>query len=322
MDAEMAEQASGESSSLNDRAAVSEHADPQSEPEAAKAVEGADIENPRPEPEEMTAIEMPATASEPAKLHAEEADEVHEVDAAPKTDAPASGQLIVLSSRPDRDDHAAESQAGSSDKTFGRRRIAAVAAVLALATVAGGLAGAISSAALMRAADGGATASRALEASVARIDADVLALKSGLEHNSRMASRLDRIEKAQAEPAAKIAKLSEAVEKLHTLPVPLPALPAVAGPSGTTIAATDVTGSVSPQTPSKAEAKPEVGRLPTVEGWVLRDVAYGGALIQSRRGLYEVYAGDPVPGLGRVDAIRRQDGRWVVVTSRGLIVAR
>jgi hypothetical protein len=59
-----------------------------------------------------------------------------------------------------------------------------------------------------------------------------------------------------------------------------------------------------------------------VEGWRLRDVAYGGALIESRRGTYEVYAGDPVPGLGRVDAIRKQDGRWVVVTSKGLIVAR
>jgi hypothetical protein len=29
-----------------------------------------------------------------------------------------------------------------------------------------------------------------------------------------------------------------------------------------------------------------------------------------------------VPGLGRVDAIRKQDGRWVVVTSKGLVVAR
>jgi hypothetical protein len=28
-----------------------------------------------------------------------------------------------------------------------------------------------------------------------------------------------------------------------------------------------------------------------------------------------------VPGLGRVDAIRKQDGRWVVVTSRGLVVS-
>ena len=66
----------------------------------------------------------------------------------------------------------------------------------------------------------------------------------------------------------------------------------------------------------------EVARLPTVEGWVLRDVANGSALIESRRGMYEVYAGDPIPGLGRVDAIRRQDGHWVVVTSKGLIVAR
>jgi len=29
-----------------------------------------------------------------------------------------------------------------------------------------------------------------------------------------------------------------------------------------------------------------------------------------------------VPGLGRIDAIRRQDGRWVVVTAKGLIVGR
>jgi hypothetical protein len=62
--------------------------------------------------------------------------------------------------------------------------------------------------------------------------------------------------------------------------------------------------------------------LPSVEGWVLRDDANGGAVIEGRSGIYEVYAGDPVPGLGRVDAIRKQDGRWVVVTSRGLVVAR
>ena len=65
-----------------------------------------------------------------------------------------------------------------------------------------------------------------------------------------------------------------------------------------------------------------MARLPTLEGWVLRDVANGAALIEGRRGMFEVYAGDPIPGLGRVDAIRRQDGRWVVVTGKGLIVAR
>ena len=69
-------------------------------------------------------------------------------------------------------------------------------------------------------------------------------------------------------------------------------------------------------------AKPEVARLPTVDGWVLRDVADGGATIEGRRGLFEVFAGDAVPGLGRVDAIRKQDGRWVVVTTKGLVMAR
>jgi hypothetical protein len=67
---------------------------------------------------------------------------------------------------------------------------------------------------------------------------------------------------------------------------------------------------------------PEAHRLPTVVGWRIRNVGNGGALVEGRDGLYEVYAGDPLPGLGRVDAIRKQDGRWVVVTGKGLIVGR
>jgi hypothetical protein len=60
-----------------------------------------------------------------------------------------------------------------------------------------------------------------------------------------------------------------------------------------------------------------------VEGWSLREASNGFALIESRRhGIYEVYPGDPIPGIGKVDAIRKQDGRWVVVTSKGLILPR
>ena len=141
---------------------------------------------------------------------------------------------------------------------------------------------------------------------------------------NKTSDRLDKVEKAQAEPAAKLAKLSEAVDKL--------------APSDSRrllprrIAARRLRRRKSPDRsrprPRRQRAsavprpKPEVARLPTVEGWVLRDVVNGGALIEGRRGIFEVYAGDPVPGLGRVDAIRRQDGRWVVVTSKGLIVAR
>ena len=161
---------------------------------------------------------------------------------------------------------------------------------------------------------------------MARIENDILALKASVEHTARTdtaqfnktSDRLDKLEKAQAEPAAKLAKLSEAVDKLRAAPPVAPAAVAAAP-----AAAKEVTGSVAPAAPSPVAApKVEVGRLPTVEGWRLRDVGNGGALIESRRGIFEVYAGDPVPGLGRVDAIRRQDGRWVVVTSKGLIVAR
>jgi hypothetical protein len=43
-------------------------------------------------------------------------------------------------------------------------------------------------------------------------------------------------------------------------------------------------------------------------------------LLQSRAGgMVEVEAGDVLPGLGRIDAIRREGGRWVVITSRGTI---
>jgi hypothetical protein len=223
------------------------------------------------------------------------------------------------------------------------RRFAAMAAMLSLAVIAGAAGGALATIALSHLTETTAAAApnvATLETSVGRIDADILALKAGLERTSnagnKTGDRLERIEKAQAEAAAKLAKLSDAVDKLRA-----------AGSAATNPVATatpkDVTGTVT--TPAGAQALPlplpmpqlhaspavttagnapmtEVGRLPTVEGWVLRDVSHGSALIEGRIGLYEVYAGDPVPGLGRVDAIRKQDGRWVVVTSKGLIVAR
>ena len=65
----------------------------------------------------------------------------------------------------------------------------------------------------------------------------------------------------------------------------------------------------------------EIPRVSVVPGWVVRSVYDGMALIQGRIGLIEVEVGDPLPGGGRVEAIRRQDGRWVVVTSKGLILA-
>ncbi len=59
-----------------------------------------------------------------------------------------------------------------------------------------------------------------------------------------------------------------------------------------------------------------------VQGWVLRRVYDGAALIESRDGIIEVEPGSIAPGLGRIEGIKRQDGRWVVMTSRGLVIGR
>ena len=79
--------------------------------------------------------------------------------------------------------------------------------------------------------------------------------------------------------------------------------------------------------PSAAAAAPPVAPVPApaaaiVPGWAVRDVYRGVAMLQSRfGGMVEVEPGDVLPGLGRIEAIRRQDGRWVVVTSKGTITS-
>ena len=188
----------------------------------------------------------------------------------------------------------------------GKRRLSAMAAVVALATVAGALGGALATAGFGHFAGADKTASNnlVLEASVARIDADLLALKASVEHTSKLgmsqfnktSDRLDKVEKAQAEPAAKLAKLSDAVDKLRAAPAaPVPVAAA-------SVAAKDVTGSIAPPATAAAAPvplpvpKPEVARLPTVDGWVLRDVANGGALIEGRQGNFRSLCRRSRPG--------------------------
>jgi hypothetical protein len=322
----MAEQTSSETGSVSAEPAVPTPSDASSEPLVASSGQAADVESPKPVSEQAKAGEAP------------KAD-------APKQDADApraSGKVMIMSPG-DRawDGKSTGPEINAAPGMFGKRRLGALAAVAVLAAATGALGGALATGGFgyFLGDDAAGASNRALEAAVARIDADIANLKVSVEHTAKVgmtqfnktSDRLDKVEKVQAEPAAKLAKLSEAVEKLRTAA-------AVSTAAAAPVAAKEVTGSIAPvaTTPAsapksdvaksevaKSEAsKAEVARLPTVEGWVLRDVANGSALIEGRRGMFEVYAGDPVPGLGRVDAIRRQDGHWVVVTGKGLIVAR
>jgi hypothetical protein len=91
----------------------------------------------------------------------------------------------------------------------------------------------------------------------------------------------------------------------------------------TTQAASETTGSITQkQAPMVLGDPPTTLKPPIVQGWVLRRVYDGAALIEGRDGIIEVEPGIVAPGLGRIEGIKRQDGRWVVVTSRGLVVGR
>jgi hypothetical protein len=334
---QMAEQSSGETGSLSAVPDVPHSQGTQSAPMAASVAETPGVDSPRIAPDHE-APKADAPQAEAPKVEAAKA-EAPQVEA-PKVEAPkvepaaprAPGKLMIMSPGDrswDGDKAGTTAETEPASGIFGKRRFAALAAVVVLAAVMGALGGALATASLSHLAgdDAAGPGNHALEASVARIDADLLALKASVENTTKLgmsqynktSDRLDRVEKAQTEPAAKLARLSEAVDKLRAAPqaAPVAAVPAPAK---------EVTGSIAPPANASpgapAAAKTEVGRLPTVEGWVLRDVANGGALIEGRQGIYEVYAGDPVPGLGRVDAIRKQDGRWVVVTTKGLVVAR
>lgn len=295
-----------------------EHADP--------TVNAGSHEPATPSQAETGAADARADQDQPATPHGEP-----RAEAAPGSGG--GGHIMVLPPvragewRGDGEDRAS-AQGPARSRRFGKRRLGAMAAIFALAAVAGVVGGSLAFAAFGHLFSGrtdSATAPQvqALEQTITKLNAEIAALKTSTERAAKadaaqlakITDRVEKAEKAQAEPAAKIARLSETVEKLRVsaaAPAPAPAAKEVSR---------ETTASI-PTPVAAPNRTAEASRLPTVQGWRLRDIANGGALVEGQRGLYEVYAGDPLPGLGRVDAIRKQDGRWVVVTSKGLIVAR
>ena len=207
-------------------------------------------------------------------------------------------------------------------------RFALLAASVAITAALGSAAGALGSTLLMRLLSAPATSAgpnemRALHDTIAQLGSDLASVKANLDSTNRLnntqftrlSEKLDRAERAQAEPTTRIAKIAESVERLERRPVaaatPVPA------------ASADVTGSVAD--PARAPVSASglaVGKSAIVDGWVLRDIYRGRALVEGRSGiLFEVGPGSTIPGIGRVETITRQDGRWIVVTPKGLIVS-
>jgi hypothetical protein len=194
-------------------------------------------------------------------------------------------------------------------------RFALLAATIAIAAAVGSFVGSLTGAGVGRlmpeAAPSANTADansilRALKSEVA----ELTAMKSNLDGSIRnantqfvaIAERLDRVERAATNPAAQLAHIADAVDRLNKIN-----------------ATSETTGSIAPMTTPPAEPK-IVDRI--VEDWVVQDVHGDRALVEGRNGsLFEVGAGSILPGVGRVEAVKRQDGQWVVVTARGVITS-
>jgi len=137
-----------------------------------------------------------------------------------------------------------------------------------------------------------------------------------------LAKRLGRLEQGVE---ARLTAVSEAVSqtgretgtRLTNLTAQLDRRPAaLAAPPPAPVAAADPvrTGSIG------EKAKPEADKPAPVDGWALRDVYDGVAVLEDRkRRLVEVAPGDAIPGVGRVEAIERRGRGWVVVTKLGLV---
>jgi hypothetical protein len=71
---------------------------------------------------------------------------------------------------------------------------------------------------------------------------------------------------------------------------------------------------MSPRPVSVPETRPT-----TIEGWTVREVVGGTAVLEGPDGVWRAARGETVPGVGRVDSIVRWGNRWIVATSKGLI---
>jgi hypothetical protein len=154
----------------------------------------------------------------------------------------------------------------------------------------------------------------------AQIAAEMNALKTNIDAatrnaNAQFAKIADRIDRVQADPSAKIARIAETLDRLEKRTATAAAATATAAAAAT--AAPETTGSI--VTPSSAANDPKLTDR-VLEGWVIHQVTNGHALVESRYGnLFDIAAGGFLPGVGRVEQIKRQDGHWLVVTARGVI---
>jgi len=292
------------------------HEDPNSAAEGAAASQSPEAGT------DAAASSGPATETSAADLPTREVSQCEGGDAGAKpksvaaNDRPQStaAKAMPILARERVSGPSNESEAQPQPRSW---RFASLAATIALAAGAGSFLGALTAGAFAHhpasAAVPGTAEGHGASESLKTHLAELTALRESLDRVNRSANaqfakigqRLDSLEHAQAGPAAKLAHVADAIDRLEKQRT----------------AAPDVTGSIGGNPPPKTSAL-SPPPPPVLHSWIIEEVHNGRAMVESRYGdVFVVAAGSMLPGLGRVQQIERQDGRWVVVTASGLITS-
>jgi len=172
-------------------------------------------------------------------------------------------------------------------------------------------------------------------AAVGDLRGTINTVTSSMESNQRqlvtklqeLSERLDRIER-NAPAAATAGLVSNKLEQLNERLDRIERSAVVGAPPQAPALATSLTparsAAIEASTPIaspalKLQSPNETKKIPN---WVVREVINGKAILQGPAGIIGVSTGDLVPGVGRVQSIARQGGRWTVATNKGVISAR
>jgi hypothetical protein len=185
------------------------------------------------------------------------------------------------------------------------KRHALLAASVAIAAAFGAVVGATATASFVKRApiDVAVEENKATQQSVARLAREVAGLKASLEAankaaHAQIAKITERLSRESADNTASVTP-PQAVPPAPQAATPLPA-----------------------PRPATAIVEPPPPRRSIVSDWSIREARDGYIYVQGfGRNIYQVVPGAPLPGLGPVEQIKRQDGHWMVVTPKGIIVS-
>jgi hypothetical protein len=185
------------------------------------------------------------------------------------------------------------------------KRLALLAASVTIAACIGAIAGALATAPSTPPPDTAALQSalqerQALTQSIDKLNKDIAALKSDIETGTKSArSQIAKINDKITE------RLNHASEPQTTGSIAVAPPPSVAVPTP------------QPRPDIRQEIRPVVLR-----DWRIFDVHNGRVAVEGHGEVFEIGIGAPLPGLGPVQQIKRDGGRWVVTTPKGIIVSQ